>query len=442
VATAFVARGLARRARPGGDGWWAFWLVGLASPITIYSLDFWEHTLGVACMAGGVLAFLNLLDAVPGGEPVRTRRLVVWSLVAGGLFGLAVTMRTEAFVYAVVATGVICVIVLHRRHVVSAFVAGALAVVGAIVPFAGNVVLEHVALGSTVRATREQDTAGAPGLGGLVARVKEAGVMFSSLNPAVDVMAIVLGLVLTGLLVYAVVRSRGRDQRPAKIAAGGAGVLYVTRLAAGIGFVPGLVAATPIASVALARSWRQGTARIIAVIALGSLPLVWLFDSLGGVAPQWAGRYILTTGTLLMAIGVAQLADLRQWVRRFFVAAAVAVTAFGLVWMSVRTHEMARAQDRLAARPEPVLVSGIAHLVREGGSHYLDHRWLTAQGHPDQQFAADVVQRAGYDEFGLVLLKPDHATPPPSFEGWTATGTDTVPLFSGVPLEVITYRRA
>ena len=54
VLCAFAARALARRLG-GGDGWAAFWIIGLASPVAIYALDFWEHTLGLALMLWGVV---------------------------------------------------------------------------------------------------------------------------------------------------------------------------------------------------------------------------------------------------------------------------------------------------------------------------------------------------------------------------------------------------
>src|SRR5207244_3310459 len=44
VACAFAARALVRRLH-GGEGWAAFWIVGLASPLTVYALDIWEHSL-------------------------------------------------------------------------------------------------------------------------------------------------------------------------------------------------------------------------------------------------------------------------------------------------------------------------------------------------------------------------------------------------------------
>ena len=32
-----------------------FWIIGLGSPVFLYSLDLWEHTLGLACMAWGIV---------------------------------------------------------------------------------------------------------------------------------------------------------------------------------------------------------------------------------------------------------------------------------------------------------------------------------------------------------------------------------------------------
>ena len=46
VGAAFASRSLARRSAGEAPGWWAFWVVGLASPMAIYALDFWEHAPG------------------------------------------------------------------------------------------------------------------------------------------------------------------------------------------------------------------------------------------------------------------------------------------------------------------------------------------------------------------------------------------------------------
>lgn len=441
VAVAFAARSIARRVRRGNDGWAAFWLVGLASPMVIYSLDFWEHTIGVACMAWAVVAMLNVLDGSDGDDPIRWPRLVGWAVLGGALFGAATTMRTEAFVYAMVGVGVPCIVLLLRRGPGPPIVAGGAAAAAALVPILGNVALERWALGAVMRADRASVTAAAPGLG-LGERPKEALVMFTSPFPSMDASAMLIGLVLLAVLVFIAVRTSGRgEQGPAVLAGVAAVAIYVVRAFDGLGFVPGLIATTPIAAVGLALGWRKMTGRIIVIIAVGSLPLVWLFHSLGGVPPQWAGRYILTTGILLMAVGTAWLPSLTGWAQRLFIGLAVAVSVFGLAWMSVRTHQMASTQRTLAARSEPVLVSGIAHLVREGGSYSNEHRWLTAQGHDDQQYAADVVAKSGGDEFGLVQIRSD-GMDTPTFDGWTAVGIEPVRFFDGVDLRVVTYRRS
>lgn len=435
VAAAFAARALARRSGNDEWAWAAYWLVGLASPMVIYALDFWEHTIGVAFMAWGLVALLAAMD-----QP-RWPHRVIYGVLGGLALGSATTMRTEAFAYAAVTIAVPCVILLvGRRRPLAAVVTGASAAAGLIPPILANAALERAVLGSVLRAGRAATTAGAPGLGGSTVRLQEAVLMAGSPFPALDASSLMLGVALVALLVFVALRSAGRgDQRPAQVAAVVAVVVYVLRLADGPGFVPGLVAATPIAAVGLGLAYRRPSSRAPYAVALLSLPLVWLFHSLGGAAPQWAGRYILTTGLVLMALGVVELSALRRWSRRLFVGLAIAVTVFGLVWMSIRTHQMAAAQQVLADRPEPVLVSGVAHLVREGGAYARDHRWLTAQGTTDQLYAADVLARAGERQFGLVQLADGEAAP--QLPGWTISGSQTVPLFNGIDLRVTTYQR-
>ncbi len=58
---ALAARSLARRLGR-GSGWSAFWVMGLVSPVAIYALDFWEHSLGLALMLWGVVWLLRVLD--------------------------------------------------------------------------------------------------------------------------------------------------------------------------------------------------------------------------------------------------------------------------------------------------------------------------------------------------------------------------------------------
>jgi len=68
VAVALAARALARRLG-GGDatGWTAFAVVGLASPFTIYALDFWEHSIGVGLIAWATVALIDTVSGAPAG---------------------------------------------------------------------------------------------------------------------------------------------------------------------------------------------------------------------------------------------------------------------------------------------------------------------------------------------------------------------------------------
>ena len=80
----------------------------------------------------------------------------------------------------------------------------------------------------------------------------------------------------------------------------------MTRFAKGLGFVPGLVATTPLAALGLAARLAP-LGRRIAVFAIAALPLVWAFQYTGGAAPQWGGRYLLVSGLLLGVVGIVSL---------------------------------------------------------------------------------------------------------------------------------------
>jgi hypothetical protein len=431
VACAYAARALARRVGP-GDGWLAFWIVGLASPVTIYALDLWEHTLGLACMAWGAIV---LVDAAQRGATWKR------GLLAGALFGVAASMRTEALAYAFVGTAIVCVLLLAReRSVRSPLIVGASAAVGLAALVAANAALETAALGSTIRAARATGAAQSAS-GALGTRVDEAITMSGGLlgSTAHSGYVVIVGLIaMLAFVAYRAARPRD-DQRPAQLVAAVVCVLYLARLAEGTGFVPGLVATTPFAAAGLALAWKDGVARVAALIALVSLPVVWLTDFTGGVLPQWGGRYILTSGLLLGAVGVARMQGAARWGRAVFVALAVGVTAFGVVWMSQRTHEVADAGAWIAARPEPVVVSDVQFWLRESGSYEPDRRWLTTDKAGDLDRAAGIVTDAGFDRFGLITLDaPGKASP--TVDGYRAV-SHQVKDWLGVPFRYTIYER-
>ena len=430
VLTALAARALARRVG-GGDGWGAFWIVGLASPITIYALDFWEHSLGVAAM---VWATVLLLDVVEG------RRGWPFALAAGGLFGVAATLRNEAFVYGFVAVGLACIVLLARRRAAFSVVSGALAAAGLCVPLLLNAAVEQATMGDPARLDRATSTASAAGaLAGR--RVEEALLNAAAITPLQETGSYLVGAVLVLLLAFFAVRASkpGGDAGPL-LAVVGILVLYVLRFDLGLGFVPSLVAATPLAVVGLALGWSSPAARYLLATGLAALPLVWATQFQGGAAAQWGGRYLLVSGLLFGVVGAVALARLRPWARTAAVGLAVVVTTFGLIWTSTRTHDIADAGAALVHRPEPVLVSRIGHLAREDGAFYRDHRWLTAPSDADQAFAVGVLERAGITRFGLVDLEinGEHAAPP----GWRKVGQDSVRYLSGFNLSVTTFQMA
>ncbi len=439
VLAALAARALARRLS-GSDGWVAFWLVGLASPMLVYALDFWEHSIGVAAVAWGVVLLLDV---------VEDRRGWPAFLGAGALFGLAATVRTEALVYGFVAVAGACLgALLWRRNVALAVGGGVLAVVGLLVPLLANMALELATVGEPIRFSRAAGTASgavsglASGAGEASSvagtRVQEALLNAAALNPLLEPLSSLVGFTVLGLLVFVVWRtSRHGEVGPAVLAAVGVGALYAIRFADGPGFVPGLVGATPLVAVGLVLGWRTRPGRWVLGVALVSLPLVWATQFPGGATPQWAGRYLLVSGLLAGVTGIVSLPALRPWARNSVVGLAVVVTAFGALWMSIRTHDVARALAALNGRPEPVLVSRVGHLAREGGVFYGEHRWLTAPTDADQRFAVHVLEQAGVTRFGLVFLSVE--APKTPVAGWRNVGSDELELVDGLMLRVTTY---
>lgn len=270
-------------------------------------------------------------------------------------------------------------------------------------------------------------------------------------NPA----GIVLGAAFTALLVFAALRGRA-DTGLAVAAVAGAGGLLVVRLASGgLGFVPGLGPAwvTPAAAIAGAGAGLRRSGRdhaeipdssrpdawwLIALVAAGAIPLVLATQFRGGAAPQWAGRYLLVSGFLLAVLGWAALAQRPRPMAAAFAALAAAVTVAGLAWTSVRTHDVARAVAAIEARPEPVVVSGVYHLAREGGATYGDKRWLTMTPTAGPPEVVRVLDGAGIDRFASVQQAGER---PLRYPGFRATGRTTEELFRGIDLHVTSWQR-
>jgi 4-amino-4-deoxy-L-arabinose transferase-like glycosyltransferase len=65
-------------------------IVGLSSPLLIYSIEFWEHTPGAALAALALAGIVKAIDS---------RRCALWLIASGAAIGLGLTIRAELYVY-------------------------------------------------------------------------------------------------------------------------------------------------------------------------------------------------------------------------------------------------------------------------------------------------------------------------------------------------------
>ena len=176
---------------------------------------------------------------------------------------------------------------------------------------------------------------------------------------------------------------------------------------------------------------------IVAAIAVLSLPLVWMTQYTGGAGPQWGGRYLLLSGTILIAIATAAMtSDRATRILHGTALAGLAATLVGVVWTVERTHSFADAMATLADRDEQVLVFHDPHIAREGGVLVLDERWLVATGEEARSEAADVLETLGVDEVGFV--EHERGDVSLTLPGWTIVDESRVALVSGTSLRVTT----
>lgn len=444
LAAALAAMALSRRL--GGRGWLAFWVTGLLSPLVIYALDFWEHSIGVGLMAWAVVLLVDLHQhsGQQNGKDLMSSAgqnagLGVWgrAVGAGLLFGAAATMRTEALVYGAVATGAVCLVMFVRGGRGRSVLVGLAVLIALLVPLGANALLEQATVGGAIRSARASSTAESAG-GSTITRIEEGVVTALGLQPDVSWASALVGGAAVALIAGAAARlRRGGDPGPAVLAGAGSAALYAVRLSRGLGFVPGMLPASPVASAA-ALDGRQGETRVLLLtVAVVALPIVWAFQFLGGAYAQWGGRYVLLSGLLLTAVGATTAESLPRPAVLGMLALAAFVTGFGLVWMSSRTHDVARAEAKLSRRTEQVVISRIGHLAREGGAFYRfgGREWLTAVPTKSELAAVDVVRRSGARTMAVI---DDGKGPAGVFAGTRRTGTDHVE-FLGLHLRVTSY---
>lgn len=424
-------------------------VVGLATPVAVYSLDLWEHTLGVALMMWGSSWVLDLC-ASPR---------VVLGAGAGLAFGAAATMRQEALVYGLVAGVLVLGLGLKQRSR-SALMAPVAMAGAALLMLLGGVGLEEFAMGGSVRTGRSAGTATASG-GEAMLRLHEAIVTFGSIN-RLDVApaALLAGLLVAG---FALIVTSQTSSKPSERVRWGSAllacvylVLAAGFLSDGLSFVSGMLLASPIAGIGLVAGARQPTFRFAWALAVAPLPLVWYFQYTGGAGPQWGGRYILLTGTILVVIGLVELGKHRRAVAGALLLLSLSITLVGVAWLGQRSSGFAAATQALADRSEPVLIFADPHTAREAGPLARQNQWFAASSAELRVEAATAVDQLGIDRFGFVSLQTpidaDRASAGQSaaeriaflgtdFADYEAVGVDRVEVLPGVEFEIITFLR-
>jgi hypothetical protein len=310
---------------------------------------------------------------------------------------------------------------------------------GAVIPLTLERLLEVATVGGSVRSGRTGGTAAAAGMS-LPTRFREALVTTLGLNRFAPNLDVFVGAIVVALVAYGTWRLLRGDRR--LLGAGLVGlatVFLALRFSGGLGFVPGFLTASPFAAVGIGFAVSPRF-RFPAVVALATLPVVWLFQFTGGAGPQWGGRYELLSGALLAVVGLVAIEEHPRALVAAATCAAV-VTGFGLAWLSVRSHTVAEGMQAILARHDQAVISVDAHTLREGGAFYDSSRqWLTATGTDELHRAVTIVADHGVSEFALVASAG--RTFPRQIGGFTSDGLEQVRFMrSDIHLEVVTYRR-
>ena len=229
---AYAARRLAL-ALGAARGWWAFWLVGAASPMLFYAGDFWEHSMAVGL---GLLAVALVLER--GG--------VARATCAGLLAGIAATMRIEVLVYVAAAALAVLITPPLRRLWLSRPLAIAGAAAGVGVALVGNRVFERLILanaGATTSAGGRASNTLAQAGGAMAQRAHDSILTAFGVFPDETTKYLAISVVVILSLGYLAWRRKRVGQGPASVSEKAAVVVvlagYAARFAQGLGFVSG-----------------------------------------------------------------------------------------------------------------------------------------------------------------------------------------------------------
>jgi hypothetical protein len=410
---ALAAAALERRIDTTSTGRWSFWLVGLASPVVVYTLDLWEHSLGLGMTAVGVVA---VHDALNDRMPLRA------SALAGLMYGVAATMRQEALVYGFVAGLILVAVSISRQNVRTAASRGLAMATATIVPLAIHTIVEYIVLGGPIRLQRSTATASNGGSGTSSDQIDSALTSTINLLNGTNPMQSVLG-VLFGAAVVWVTLDMMTSRRPhySRLLLIGlfaiASIVYLSNLTP----VPSLIVAAPMTIVGTVAAIRART-WILLTLGLAPLPLVLMSQFPGGEAFQWGARYALLTGLVLTVTAVGLLRREHKQLLTVFTAASIVISLYGAGWAITRINNSAedRASIATLTDPDDVVVWRSPIVAREFGSMAIGRKWLSAELPGDQLELARVFEKQNIDSFVWI---DDFTNPVTEFPGYEVTQT-------------------
>ena len=429
TAAGIAARRLARQlgAR---SGWGAFWLVGLGSPVFVYSADFWEHAPSVAIALWVLTLALSLSEDRPVAAAVPA------SLGLGALAALGVLLRAEV----ALSLGCMALALLfvsdERRRIVGSTRRYAGAAVIAVSGYLLASMLEGSLVGAGTRSGRGSTQLSQAGLEP-TKRVTDAALTSVGLWADQRTPFLLIGGLVVCLLACAVAMEvRGRPLSPAVL---GAACLLVLIRCSDLDFVPGALIAAPAATaVAGVVSTRQ---RALAAGAGMAMVATWLLSWRGDMETQWGGRYLLVPAAVLCILGAMTLERIgwRRPIAVVLVVLTAIITTYGAVWHVVRSNRVAAAFESIEAVPaDVILVATGIDSGRTAGAWYGEHRWLTAPTPSDLPRIMGLAASASAERVDVVYPEPIEGARP--IEGATETGRRKLAVLSGVEFTIISYR--
>ena len=427
LGTVWITHRVLREPAP-GLAWAGALALGLGTPLFIYGVVFWDHSLAVL-LSAGALAILGAEAAAP--RPLQSTA----AAAAGALLATGFWIRSEMYLLAV-AAGVGWLVAAPRARA-----QGLIALAcGAAVPSACLWILNTHLVGSPLGwkgqdlvATRVSGAvhAASGGWGGWVGeKLGNAYYLLASPNfyafnpPAVAAGAAAgLALLLAGVLIRA---GAGRRFIPAIVSGAVVGTATVVWIAAGRTMVSGLLPAAPFVVLALLRGTGSPWERFLWVTAALFGAAVVATGTHGGL--QWGPRYLLPILPALVWLAASGLARARtaapqSWPAIRAAAAALLVAsmlvqASGVDQVFQATALNARTNRWLLGIPAGIVVTPLEWLTMGAGPVYFEKRLMLVRSPGEfralvEQLSARRVARWAYIPYSGMAFAPQ------GVEQWT-----------------------